>query len=468
MYIINNIKEILYRYSLDTKLKICHYYSSKITNLNGISRIQQSDYSKMPWILEKFAYYSILYDLKCIRDTEINEKAIHDTQIVFELIFKLMYKDINNNSIKYFTLYLGTLQFKSQEDFLYLMYRNNHFFNFKSEDFNLKRVFEEKFNSPYKSFKDLAISLVNLNNTYPIDIGIKNYIYKKFEDVIDNLMVDIDSLNNKIQNERLNSFNILWQKPFIKRNNEILLPLPHLLYRAISDAILFRITENNDKIRDNFGKYCLEDYLLHLIIISDQFEKVFSEIIFDSAKGEVSSSDVIAESEKNIVLFEIKSSVPSNKIRHIDENSIYKNIKQYASAVVQLYKQISLYFNEYDLCSEKDHYDNIFGIVVLLEDSYIQRKLIYDEAYTQLKNNDFEISKEWLESNIIIVSLYEIETAVFERTNIVNKLIERKLSNKKYDLINFSNPGGVYLKEFLLFKKRQKVIIEKIFDEIEN
>lgn len=55
------------------------------------------------------------------------------------------------------------------------------------------------------------------------------------------------------------------------------LPLPHCVTRAITDSLLYRLTDSNSKLRTLFEKNVLEDYLFDIINKSTLFDEVLKE-----------------------------------------------------------------------------------------------------------------------------------------------------------------------------------------------
>lgn len=203
------------------------------------------------------------------------------------------------------------------------------------------------------------------------------------------------------------------------------MPLPHLLFQSVTSSLLFRLTEDNKGIRDIFGKEVLESYLFAITETSFEYEEIKQEYVYKGQKGAERTLDLMIKHNNQCLLIDIKSMAPSISIRNLKTNSIETALSRQIGQLVSLYKHITSKFAQDYAPFESDNEfakENIFGFVVLLEDSYINRELIHLEAAKKLKIETDSEEYKWMCANLRIVSLYEYERIVFFNENIFEHL----------------------------------------------
>ena len=111
-----------------------------------------------------------------------------------------------------------------------------------------------------------------------------------------------------------------------------------------------------------------------------------------------------------MLFMDSKSTVPALGLRIFDSASYEKNIAIVADYMVKLYKQI-LRFSEYNPFSGNvsSNVEDYWGIVVVLEDSYIRRQYYYERARNVLELEDNSPHWKWFLTHIKVASLYEVE-----------------------------------------------------------
>lgn len=261
--------------------------------------------------------------------------------------------------------------------------------------------------------------------------------------------------------------------PFIEYNGIANLPLPHCITRSITDSLLYRLTDSNSELRTLFGKNVLEDYLYQIINTSTLFDEVIKEQTYKKNHNILKTADLMCRKDENYIFFECKASVPYAKTRCLDENLINEEINRISTNVIQLYKQVHFDFkNKYNFFKYDEeitfNYSNCFGIVVLLEESYIRRELIYKDVAKKLNINIESDSFNWIINHIKICNLYDIERLAFSNTSIIETLKEHIKSNTPYDypLSSFKTKSIIKNSDLLLFKNGISDSIKKIADEL--
>ena len=219
---------------------------------------------------------------------------------------------------------LGSTQFDIQTYNIYKYYRYNYFFTYVSDKIDMKKEFYKKFNVDYNSFLELG-SILSFFCSLKVNLDpqILRYIILKYSKATSLLRLSREAFQKEIDNfsdsihDYLYCVRPSYVYPFIEYNGIINLPLPHCIPRAITDSLLYRLTDSNSELRSLFGKNVLEDYLFEVLM---------------------------CRKNDNYIFFECKSTVPYAKTRCLDENYIKQEIDKISNYVLQLYKQIFIIF----------------------------------------------------------------------------------------------------------------------------
>ena len=392
----------LKRYSFKSKMETCFTACQPlITPTSTIC----SNIIK-PWQLETFALFSIFFN-------EWRQLEFSDNKEFHKIIngIKDKPKDVDvENILDTLSYRLIAIQGHRQQDIRHRLLRASFIFNFEDEHISMKDDFYYKFNLNYNEILEFIFPLYIIAMVK--EVSQANLIKKKKKmdmNIIKLFAVDrgafIDQQNIFIKNE-INNFlyciKYFYIYPFIIYENTTYLPLPYLLIDAKSEGMLTRITFGNDTVRNNLG-YVLEKYLYKLLSDSNIYDQVIAESIYYEGKNRKKTSDVIIKKDEACVLFEVKSCIPKASLRELDEVDIGKMICRYADATVQLYKQMtSCHIHE---AFNNINKENIFGVVVPLEDSNVIRTKIYNLVCEKLNLAGDDCECNYIKSNIRIVSL---------------------------------------------------------------
>lgn len=291
----------------------------------------------------------------------------------------------------------GLNQFQIQEDIGIKIYRYSYIFNFENKNLNMKQQFTEKFGCSYDEFKRFGFiihSLFSREINKSITPDIYDYVIRRYSYVIQHLLIDradYVSLQEKIIHDTtqyIYGFKYFYQFPFISYNQEIFLPLPHLIIQSVTSSLLFRLTEGNNKLRDLFGKEVLESYILHICGLSEWFDEVIAEYSYKYKRNNKRTLDIMIRKGDKCLMLDSKSMSPRVSLRDLNEQDIEHTVNRMVTAVIQVYEQITERFrNEYYPFDVKVDFlkENIFGAVILNEDSYILREIIMNTAAEKLK-----------------------------------------------------------------------------------
>lgn len=151
-----------------------------------------------------------------------------------------------------------------------------------------------------------------------------------------------------------------------------------LVINAVTESMLNRVTFKDNKIRRAIGKEVIESYVYEIMSQLSTVTWITSEFEYYKGKDRILSSDVISVEGDKVIFYDTKAITPSLKLRKFDATEIENDIKIYAQDVVQIYNQIKNYLQGLFQLDKAYIKDNIFGIVVVLEDAVVSRKKVYD------------------------------------------------------------------------------------------
>lgn len=469
---------VLKRYNFEEKMRVLQYYSKNIMDLQGIKLVNEQP---QPWELETLLLFStkaIEYQNKDFKDKNINY-FINMINCIKDYQHPALSNYVGN--IKFADLIMicyGSIQFDLQSYNVYKYYRYNYLFSYQDNTINMPKEFFNKFGISYQTFLELGFNLsIFCSLKINLDPKILKYIVLKYVSATNLLTLSRSEFNSKIDEYSNNISDYLYCIrpsyifPFIKNDHTIHLPLPHCMTRAITDSLLYRLTDNNDDLRTRFGKNVLEKYLFSIIDESQLFDEVLEEREYKNGKSMSRTSDVMCKKDDSYIFFESKSLVPYAKTRCLDETFIKKEIEKIRDAVIQLTNQIFRDFNNkynfFESKEQKINFDKCFGLVVLLEESYIRRELIYDSVAIKMKLEKDSIEYKKIVNHIKICNLYDIERFAFTKTNIIFPLTQQ-LNSSPFDHPFAGYKTNKKLKNLNVIKFKNNLIksSEKLKDEL--
>jgi len=434
----NKIPVVLKRYSFKEKMRICTEYSRMLVEIKGLNFVENINGKVLPWELETFALLSVLstneYDNRTFSSKKSRKQFINIINTIKDYIPTML--ELNrNNFLDNFRIVAGLTQFHLQEPFIFKYHRYNYFFNFKNEKVDMQTEFSNKFGVEYSDFAEFgwltnAFYSKDLKHDDLVNKTI-DYLFYKYSHVLRKLVIERESLIFLQQevttniDEYLYSFKYFCQFPFVKHNEDFFLPLPHLLFQSVTSSLLFRLTEDNKGVRDIFGKEVLESYLFAITESSFKYDEIKKEFDYKGSKGNERTLDLMIKHNNQCLLIDIKSMSPSISIRNLKTKTIDTTKSRQIDQLVSLYKHINTKFAQEYIPFESDNKftkENIFGFVILLEDSFISRKTIHLEAAKELNIETDSDEYRWMCSNLRMISLFDYERIVFFNENIFNHL----------------------------------------------
>ena len=375
-------------------------------------------------------------------------------------------------------------QLSMQESPEIKQYRYWRIFNDNREPLNLKKVFREKMGTKYEDFlsvgKILQLLFYTQESTGCIipPKAFEYLLYKKFPLAATQLLTTRDDYT-KFQHKHAHSgqdplayiysLRPSVQFPLVEYEGEIHIPLPHLIMDSVTSALLYRITENDGKLRTSIGKTVWEEYLYEIVLGAGVYDEIYQEQEYRHMGSIAYSPDVLVREGKNVLLLESKSSVPSVGLRIFDAASYEKNIDTIAKYLVQLFKQMQN-FDQYNPFNGEvsTNTEDFWGLVVLLEDSYIMRKHYYEKARQILEMSQESPQWNWLISHIKIVGLYEVERLSLCGVSMIQACKEMfKDDPCAYPFIGYPQDKAKYKNKSFLdfreaFQKEQYALLEEM------
>ena len=201
-----------------------------------------------------------------------------------------------------------------------------------------------------------------------------------------------------------------YQYAFVSADQVFYFPLPHLIIQNVTSSLMYRITEGDDQVRKDIGKYIWEKYILDIFNEAGVYDEIYPEQKYFYAGSTALSPDVLARQGKNILFTDSKSTVPPMGIRILKEDAFEKHIDIVAEHVRKLYNQINRFghYNPFKGEVSKNKCD-YWGVIVVLEDSFVSRDLYCARAREMLKKEISDAEYEWMRTHIKVASLYDIE-----------------------------------------------------------
>lgn len=446
----NKILVTLKRFAFNEKMKLSQIYSTNILTSIGLIKIEELVNKPLPWELNTFALFSILSDKEYNNNT-FEGKSVKKFYQILNSIRDSQYGEVkfdssDSNFLRNFLIITGLTQMILQEHRIIKYYRYSYIFNFSNENVNMKKNFLDEFSVPYEKFIILGLQL---NMEYTEDNLKKGVLtQKRFEkilsyypEVLNFLCIkreDFIYLQKKLidnPKDYIMAYNYLYTYPFIIEKEVIHFPLPHVITEAVTTSLLSRLTSGNQELRSLFGKEVLESYMLHLTNSSNFFDDLKEEYSYTYKRNEKRTADLMIKKNNYTVLLECKAMSPKRNLRRLDEGSISFTVERLSDGMVQLFKNANLRFNKeyFPFGQESCSYsNNTFGIVIIFEDSYISREIIYKEVAKKLNMSIDSKDYKYLCSNFKFMSLHEYERIVFFNYDLFSLLVENRDNNYKW------------------------------------
>lgn len=470
----------LNKFSFESKMIICELFSQRLMTTNEVDLVSNIN-GIMPTELEIFMLYSVLYD-DDDSNLQIDDIAFVEIINAIRNYWHPKWDEFQkaNTYTENFLMISGLTQFAIQGNISLKFYRYNYFFSFINDEINMKEKFIDKFHCDYDEFRKFAFSIYLLlsdKEAYPEKAKFITFLWEKYRIAAYQLQIEKERfkeavselLGDKDENYYY-GLKIQYLFPIIETNECRYIPIPYLLINATTDSLLHRLTEGQSDLRQSIGKNVLESYLYDLFTDIDKIEYLYKEQKYLIGREELLSPDVIVIENDYCMMFDTKLSVPNIKMRFFDETSIRKAIEIAAENVKKIYLQINNYDNDSFKLDKKIRKENVFGIIVQLEDYYVSRKAIYEKARQLLEEKNNILSDDdfsFMCSNIKIVGLSAIELSLIHGNSFLTKLINNKLNKEKWFDLYLSDESEIKDDSFVIRSVEEFINKEKqefIFD----
>ena len=194
--------------------------------------------------------------------------------------------------------------------------------------------------------------------------------------------------------------------------------------------MLYRLTENNNSLRESIGKNVFEAYLEMISQNCGLYDEIYSEQVYMVGKEENRTLDLLTRIKDTFVLFDSKSFTPKSALRLFSEKAYIADIKRLAEAVAQVYFHLTDRFRKkyfpFNYDSDKVTDDNVFGIVIVQDEPRFFMDSIYKKAIEIIEENDMIADVGFLKKHIGLLSIYDYERIVFCKSDIVDLLHRRE------------------------------------------
>lgn len=447
--------KVLEKYTLESKLLICQKYSIGLMTDMYVDMDKAYNENIMPWEIEIFTAYSIIYDNAAATE-KLDLKTFANTITLIRNYYdnKLVEAKKSDEYSEKLMMISALQQFSVQGLFIQKLFRYHYFFRFQNKKIDMKKAFFDKMEINYEQLEEFALHFVIrcskgfYNDILPNEL--QNFLMNDFCDEKVLRLLSIEKEDYKENFLSLYKDNIIDQYyglkiqyiyPFILENDSIYVPSPYLVINAVTESMLNRLTLNDSKLRRIIGKEVLESYVYDIVKEVDTVTWISLEFEYFNGKKRLLSSDVIVAENDKVIFYDTKAIVPSLKLRKFDATEIEKIISIYAKGIVQIYNQIKNYLEDLFQLDKPYVKNNIFGIVVVLEDAVVSRERIYDKAYSLILETDnlSEEEKNYICSHIKVLPLNFIESMVLKNISLIPELVFQCDKTDKWYDYTYSN-----------------------------
>lgn len=441
---VNEILKKLNRYSFDDKINSLRDFSKEIL-INGKQIVKNEI---LPWELDSFLYLILYSNEKNIQHHIPSKQWTKDFTNILNSIRMDTDNTININSgIEdiYNTYSLQQIDYQTREIY-FEIYRANYVFNCKE----MKKLFRDNFKTTYSQIANLCFLLYYLlkENISQEDI---NFLIDKYKSAIKVITIDKNSFieQDKRINPEIKYYNFCFKLfklyLFIQHNGRIYMPLPHNIKYVCSDFLFNYLTTQSgvkaidDENRKFLGE-SLEKYLYHILTLYYNKKNILKEFEYEKNREKVRSADCLVIHDSYVLMFDSKSSIPSTGLYVNNEIKKCDKIRQYIENINQMYKKINDY--EFYQASKKlpsIEKNNIYAIIVLLQDSFFIKNKIYEE-YFNIKKIDVKSDEaKYIKKHIIFIDIKDLEKYLFYGYNVYLGILDMNSKDNNGRLPHISN-----------------------------
>lgn len=476
---------MLKRYDFSEKMRILQNHSSEIMSPTGLIEQHLLRKKCLPWELETFLLFAVTAE-KWKDDRFDNIKDIRKFAQAITVIRNYRHqmiekKKASGDCAESIIIALSAIEFDIQEYYIYKLYRYNCYFSFKNNEINMPKCFKTNFGYDYlEYFSFVEVLWLFFAGEVADDSDLFwGFLLQKFGHLIAVLSITRDDYIKNLNDITTDISDYLYcvrpsyTYPFILEKQTYYLPLPHLLMRSVTASLLLQLTVDDDELSSSIGKEVLEPYLYDILNDSELFDEVFSEQQYLDGKNQQLTLDVMTRKDDTVVFFDSKMFMPKRGVRIFNEDDYEKDVDRLAKACKQIYLHIHDKFpNLYNPFSNLNNVnlDNVFGLVVVRENAYMNLEIIYKKAAELLGIGENSAEFNWLCLHIGIVSIYDVERYCFSQSDIISAVRANSKTGKLGDHWLFSDLDKNILKDekVLSFKRDLSASVRKILYEFQE
>jgi hypothetical protein len=331
------------------------------------------------------------------------------------------------------------------KQYIMLIYRSKFLYNYQSDDLDLKRIFFDTYKTDYDEFL-LLYSCIFAYSKMDSKNKLLQVLEKYTPQALSNLTISYDEFKSlyeptyKLTDLTFINFNFLLRYPFIYYENELFIPFwPSVTY-AITESLMFDITKKDEGLKAKIGKFAFEDYIYHITktTMANSNLVILKEIVYN--KEHKRTSDVMVVDNNNVLLVEAKFMNYRLSLRSFDIKSINYTEERMVDALLQVFKNIkSIRQHEIQHNNLPSEIDNILGVIVILDDYYLDVESIYNKAIMKINEANFELNIDDLKQMICFTPLYEYERVqYYSDINVVDFYKDVLQNKKEYNFWQYS------------------------------
>ena len=268
------------------------------------------------------------------------------------------------------------------------------------------------------------------------------------------------------------AISLLETYPVVRVSKRMYVPVPWLLNQALTVNLVRRLTIDDKLLRNMFGKEVLEGYLLHLFRSASCYELVSGERIYKRrTKSETTlTPDVVITDGDKILLVDSKASEPSWLLRILKDDAKNEIVRIYSEHLVKLIKRMGDVLEGYvpNLTCAKA---NLFGIVCVYRDGYVERDRVYNAAFDRLGYEDEE-TRFYFKTHVAIVGLYEIELFCYYGVSLFETLKSRTTDSDAFKSVMLDraalNGAKLTIKAQQTMQRYAREVPELLLDECKH
>ena len=269
-----------------------------------------------------------------------------------------------------------------------------------------------------KHFLSCAIDHLSL-----LSISLEDYIKQQNE-----------KINKQTLNEIMNSYKVMYEKPLLFYNNEMIVLSHHCLDYACTDGLFINTTfKESDVIKQTFSR-ALEDYLYKIADEGALYETVPIELRrkkYGPKKRRHDPEDVVIKNANTIIMFESKTFIHQRKFWINDLDAVNAEYKKAIEGTKELLKSYHNFISgSYKPFGTDDRDKKVFLVLVMLTYINLDYELIIKEV---IKEKEFANDYQVLKDSLVITNLYSIEVYFLYKKDIVKDLIDLYQRHKLYE-----------------------------------